>query len=537
MMPVPSVATILREHVSLSTSCIDRLYLNGYVPKLQTSGQLCAFLCDHLGNRIASPAAFRPLHDRFVQDITVFARRHLVPIVQFERGQRKDDVAARYRGRFQAAEGVVFIGVAQERQFSFKATKRITPPRAVHFSFSRQSVAVNHYYFYLHDADWGPAFIKVGTYLPYPVRVCLNGNEWLKQQLHKEAIPFDSLDNGFLWCADPERLEELADSLSPADVQAFFDRWLDLLPWPLTPADRAAGYRHRLSIWQLEMSLTQVFTTPIYGRHFFEAVIRDNLDLGRPDRVSLLFPTRFTRRTPPPDLGYKTRVITYGVAPSLHVEFKHSHVKQYFKEQRALRTETTINDPLDFQRTKGLDTLPHLRTIGRRINAKLLDAERVADGVIPAPSFFERLQLPTLSPTGQRVSALRFGDPRAQALFGALSRFSHLPSGFRNADLRPVVAALLSRELTTYSAGAMTYDLRRLRLHGVIRRIPRTLRYTLTLEGTRAALLYTTLYRRLRRPSASAQASPPALPSALDAALHQLDTVLRDLWSKTKLAA
>jgi hypothetical protein len=534
-MPSPNVATILRDHVSLSTSCIDRLYLNGYVPRLQSTGQLCAFLCEHLGNRIASPAAFRPLHDRFVQAITAFADHHLVPVVQFERGQRKDDVAAQYRARYQAAEGVVFIGVAQERQFSFKATKHIVPPHAVHFAFSRQSVAVNQYYFYLQDAEWGPAFIKVGTYVPYPVRVCLNGNEWLKQQLLREAIPFDSLDNGFLWCADPDRLQQLADSLSPADVQAFFDRWLEYLPWPLTSADRAAGYRHRLSIWQLEMSLTQVFTTPVYGRYFFEAVIRDNLDLGRPDRVSLLFPTRLRRNTPPPELGYKTRVITYGVAPSLHVDFKHSHVKQYFKKQRALRTETTINDPLDFQRTKGLDTLPHLRTVGRQINAKLLEVERVADGALPAPTFFEHLQLPTRSPSGQRVSALRFGDPRVQALFGALCRFSHLPDGFRNRDLRPLVAALLGRELASYTAGAMTYDLRRLRLHGVIRRAPRTLRYTLTASGMRAAFLYTTLYRCLRRPHRSDRA--PQLPSRLDAALHQLDTALQELWRSPKPAA
>ena len=121
-MPSPNIATILRHHVSLSTSCIDRLYLNGYVPKLQSTGQLCAFLCDHLGNQIASPAAFRPLHDRSVQAITAFAEQHLVPVIQFERGHRKDDVAAQYRARHHAPEGVVFIGVAQERQFSFKAT-------------------------------------------------------------------------------------------------------------------------------------------------------------------------------------------------------------------------------------------------------------------------------------------------------------------------------------------------------------------------------------------------------------------------------
>jgi hypothetical protein len=537
MMPSLNVATILRDHVSLSTSCIDRLYLNGYVPKLQSSGQLCAFLCDHLGNRIASPAAFRPLHDRFVQAVASFADQHRVPVVQFERGQRKDDLAGQYRAQSHTGEGVVFVGIAQERQFSFKATKHMVTPKTVHFSFSRQAVAVNHYYFYLQDAEWGPAFIKVGTYMPYPVRVCLNGHEWLKQQLFKEAIPFDSLDNGFLWCADPDRLQQLADSLSPVDVQAFFDRWLERLPWPLTPADRAAGYRHRLSIWQLEMSLTQVFTTPVYGRQFFEAVIRNNLDLGRPDRVSLLFPTRLQRNTPPPGLGYKTRVITRGVAPSLHVEFKHSHVKQYFKEERALRTETTINDPLDFQRTKGLQTLPHLRTIGRQSNAKLLEIERVADGVLPGPSFFERLQVPALSPTGQRVTALRFGDPRVHALFGALCRFSHLPDGFRHRDLRPLVAALLGRPLTSYTAGAMTYDLRRLRLHGVIQRAPRTLRYTLTRSGVRAVFLYTTLYRRLGRLTASQRAYRSEFPSRLDAALQQLDTVLQELWSATKPAA
>jgi hypothetical protein len=143
-MPSPSVATILRDHVSLSTSCIDRLYLNGYVPRLQTSGQVCVFLENHLGNRIASPAAIRPNHDRFVQDVVAFANRHLVPIVQFERRQRKDDLAARYRSRFQADEGVVFIGIAQERQFSFKATS--TSPHHTPYAFrsyARRSLSIS----------------------------------------------------------------------------------------------------------------------------------------------------------------------------------------------------------------------------------------------------------------------------------------------------------------------------------------------------------------------------------------------------------
>ena len=280
-----------------------------------------------------------------------------------------------------------------------------------------------------------------------------------------------------------------------------------------------------------------MFTTPVYGRHFFEAVIRDNLDLGRPDRVSLLFPTRLTRRTPPPDLGYKTRVITRGVAPSLHVEYKHSHVKQYFKLERALRTETTINDPLDFQRTKGVETLPNLRAVGQQINTRLLEVERVADGALPSPSLFDRLQQPTVSPTGQRVSALHFGDQRVHALFGALCRFSHLPDGFRHRDLRPLVAALLGRELATYSAGAMTYDLRRLRLHGIIERAPGTQRYTLTPNGARAAFFYTALLRRFRQLPTTHEASADHLPAPLRAALNHLDSALQQLWTPATHAA
>ena len=331
----PNVAELIRDHVSLSNTCIDRLYINGYVPTLQTSGQLCYFLREHLKNPIPSPALFRPLHDRFVRCIERLVQRQDIPLVHFKRGQRKDDIANEYRADFKKHEGLVFVGVAQEKMSSFKARKAAGRGGGVSFDFSRQPVAVNHFYFYVHDREWGPAFIKVGTYLPYPVKLCLNGHEWAKQQLGRHNIAFESLDNGFLSCEHPERLQEICDALSGQDVQCFFDRWSRLLPWPLTPVDRAAGFGHRLSIWQCEVSCTQVFERPVQGRYFFEGVIRDNIDLGRPDRVSLLFPSRHNRRTPPPPRGYRTRVITAGVNPSLHIEYKRSHVKQYFKEERA----------------------------------------------------------------------------------------------------------------------------------------------------------------------------------------------------------
>lgn len=537
-MASPSLCTILRDHVTLSITSFDRLYLNAYVPTLQTSGHLVTFLREQLGASIPSPALFTPLRERFVAGVHALVDRLGIPLVHFVRKQRKDDVAAWYRARFTAEEGVVFVGVAQEKASSFRATKRRGPQGQVWFDFARQPVAVNHYYFYLQDREWGPAFIKVGTYLPYPVRVCLNAHEWAKQQVRKEGLAFTALDNGFRWCADPVRLQQLCDALGPADVQAFFDRWVGRLPWPLTAADRLAGYRHKLSLWQVEVSQTQVFAEPSWGRRFFEGVIRENLDLGRPERVCLAFPTKLTRATPAPRFGYRTRVITRGVAPSLHVDFKKSHVKQYFKEGWALRTETTFNDPTDVQPTKALETLPHLREVGHQINARLLETERLSlTTAAPTAALVDRVQQP-VGTGARRVPALRLGDARVLALLQALCQVAPRPNGFRHRELRPLVAGLLGRDLDQYSAGAMTYDLRRLRLHGLIERGPHSFRYTVTTDGLHLAFGLSRIYARLLQPRWDALLAPATdLPAPLREALVRLDTALRFLQPPTTPAA
>ena len=517
--------------MSLSIACVDRLYLNGYVPLLQAPGQISTFCRQQLNAPIASPALFRPLLERFTHAVDPFAEQHNVPIIDFSRDQKKDAVATEHRAHFTAKDGVVFIGIAQEKASSFKGYKDTTHP-GVSFTFSRQPVFVNQLYFYLQDREWGPAFIKIGTYLPYPVRVCLNAHEWAKQQARRQGLAFESVDNGFRWCADPARLQRICDRLGPTDVQRFFDRWRPRLPWPLTKADRAAGYRHRLTIWQLEVSLTQVFDAPLYGRQFFETLIGDNLDLGRPQRINLLFPTRLTRRTPPPRGGYHTRVITTGVAPSLHIAYNHTDIKQYFKEGLALRTETTINDAKDFQPTKALSTFEHLRTIGQQINNRLLDAERLNHAYSLKPSRFERLQQPIVM-GNRRVSALRFGDLRVHALLQAISHFSVVPEGFQNRDLRPLVAALLGRPLEAYSRGAMTYDLRRLRLHGLIQRMPRSHRYMVTLDGWQVAGFYNTLYHHILRPGWAVLADPStSTPDPIAKAVRHLADTTRAVFQQ-----
>jgi hypothetical protein len=521
---MPDINELLRDHVTLEVECIDRLYLNGYIPILQTGGQLVNFLMGCRGHAIPSPALLGKITDSFRADVKKFAATHGIPVLKFEHGQRKDDIANKLRAKRGVRDEVVFVGVAQEKARAFSGRKR-TKKGYVGFDYQRdKSVYVNHYYFYLDDEDFGPAFIKVCSYAPWGIKVCLNGNEWAKRQLDKSGINYESLDNGFLKCYEPEKLQEVCDSLGPEQIDRFFRKWLDRLPLPLSPRDRALGYDWQLSIWQMEVSLTQVFDRPLRGREFFEEVIRDNLDLGRPDRVALIFDRKIIKKTPG---RFRTRVIQEGVHPSLHIEYKKFHLKQYFKEGRALRTEGTFNDPKDFGVNKGLRNFPYLQQLGRRINRRLLDVQRVSYNCGMSDESIQKVVQPTVTEDGQRAPGLKFGDPRVMALFLALTLFTNLVNGFRNRDLRPLVADLLDTDSYSYSAGQMTYDLRRLRLKGLIHRPQGTNKYFLTPYGWKVARLFSRLEARVFRPAMTAFGySPAALPPGLLTALKKVDTQL-----------
>jgi hypothetical protein len=124
---MPKVTELITEHVTLTVDCVDRLYLNAYMPRLQSEGAVVAFL-RHRGHAIPSPALFWQNTDAFKAGLRVWAERHGIPLIEFREGKRKDDVAQRYRDRFGKREGVVCVGIAQERAKASAATS--TSPTA-----------------------------------------------------------------------------------------------------------------------------------------------------------------------------------------------------------------------------------------------------------------------------------------------------------------------------------------------------------------------------------------------------------------------
>jgi hypothetical protein len=497
-MSVPRTVTeVIRRHVTLEVEGIDRMYLNVYQPRLQCEGQVAAFFRSHRGHTFASSALMDPMSKAFIAAVESFVQENQIPLLTFAKGQRKDDVALEHRARFQGTEGILFVGKAQEKTPVFRTEKRKNPKTGQAYPWIVRSTAmVNHFYFYGIDADFGPFFLKFCTYFPYNAKLCINGHEYVKRQLAKEGIAFEALDNGILSCADPRRLQQLCDGLSGAKIEALLRKWLARLPHPFTDQDRKAGYRYDVSILQAEFSLTQVLDRPLSGRIFFEEVIRENLDLGRPDQVQLIFGRRVTRQTPG---RFRTRVLTEGVTPSLHIDYKRSRIKQYHKEGRALRTETTINDARDFRLGKRLINLPALRQVGFQANRRLLDVQTISQDCALGEDAFRRVNEPVVV-AGQRASALRFADGAVQALLSALLVFRLLPRGFSNRDLRDHWAPLLGKAPEALTPGQMSYHLRRLRLHGLIERIPKTHRYRVTDSGWRTALFCTRTYNRILRP-------------------------------------
>ena len=376
-MSIPqSVSEILDHHVTFQLECIDRMYLNVYVPMLQCESGVAKFFRFHRGHQFASSALMDPITKAFVASMGQFSKEHQIPMVPFQKGQRKDDVMKAHLARFEKPEGVVFIGKAQEKTPVFRTEKRRNPDTGHTYPWIvRSSAMVNHFYCYCVDREFGPFFLKFCSYFPYNAKLCLNGHEYAKCQLRKEGIGFQALDNGFVSCEDRDRLQTICEQMGPEEIDALLRRWLARLPHPFTPQDREAGYRYDLSILQAEFSLTQILDRPLSGRMLFEEIIRENLDLGRPDMVQLIFDRRVTKRTPG---RFRTRVRTDGVIPSLPIDYKNSRIQQYFKQvpevrEVGARTETTIHNTRDFSIGKRLCNLPALRQVGFSANRRVLE--------------------------------------------------------------------------------------------------------------------------------------------------------------------
>ncbi len=321
------------------------------------------------------------------------------------------------------------------------------------------------YYFYVLDADFGPGFIKICTYFPYPAKVWLNGHEWAKRQARRAGIVFSRAR---------ERLRLLCrPGWPPSDLRPLLPcRHRELLR-PLDQGDPDAVHQtptRRPATSSSSPCARSRSPAPSSSTTLAEPEASSSRSCKTTSASAA--PMRSTPSSGATSRGrttaqpFATRVFSAGTEVKMDFRYKHSRVKQYLKEGRALRIETVINKPSDIGVLARLEHLGELVDKARQVNDRLLMIERAGQGCAIGSALFERIHQPYVR-EGQRTGAFRFGDQRAMALAGSLCLVVHAVTGFTNKSLRGQVAGLLGKD---YSSSQMSYDLRRLRLHGLIAR-------------------------------------------------------------------
>lgn len=497
-----SAAQVLSGHVTLEIRCIDRILLTFRQPRLQYGKGIHGFFCHHRGNQFVSSALMLPMTEAFAADIHHYIAARGLDLVRFAKGESKDQIAKGYLAGRNGGEQILFAGVAQEKTRIWRTRQRTGKTTGRPYPWLCQEQAmVNHWYFYGFDADFGPFYIKFCGYFPFTGQIYLNGHEYAMRQCAKAGIAFTALDNAFGSTADPAAVQRICDGLTDQEIYRFAGKWLARLPHPFTPADEQADYRWQLSVQQVEFSTTMALDRPVSGRIFFEQLIRDNIDIGRPDKVNIVFGRLIRLRGKNPTPGsFRTQVITSGVCPYLYLYYKKTQARQYLKEGRALRTETTINQPRDFKIGKELTNLAALAEVGYTANRRLLDAECISHDPAAGAAALDALTSPVISPACTYIPGMRFTSHRVQALLSACCALALRPAGFTSRDLRHYLAPQLGKTAEDMTSGQISYDLRRLRAHQIIQRIPHSRSYQVTPEGLSIALFLTRVTQRFLIP-------------------------------------
>jgi hypothetical protein len=481
-------------------SCFDRILLRGAIPVFHSLGMVVNFLKGHRQAQALTPAYFRQISTDFHQVVTTQAQQQGIAIVEPPRDVRRADWVEPYFRELGTRPGVAVILKATERARVIVSY----PQQGNHLDWAWRYVKV--YYVYQQDPALGRLFLRLCPYFPFPLTACVNGHEWLAQQLRGEGIAFRQRANAFTDCDDPPRLQALADAFGPAHLrqalEPLLEQWLPFF----TPAERAQGYQHQWYMAQMEYCHNLVFHERARAARLFDRLLDLNRTIGSPERLAVIFAR--------PSFHADTRTaqtevkITRLRLPVLNTGFQQTSLKQYLKEGAVLRTETSCFQLQDLSLPKEISNLPKVRDVFTRSNERYLTAQQDVLSTYVDRGQLRALAQPTVSASGRRTPGLRLDDPRLLALLQALTCLVHLvgQGTFKTAQLLGDMQRYLERP--EYRLSQLRYDLGKLRGKGLVIRLPGTQRYQLTAEGYRLAVLYEKLYQRFYAPLTAGVLTP-----------------------------
>lgn len=483
-----------RDHVRFGYSCFDRILCRAAIQAFQHPGGIACFLRQHGQGKAITPHFLRTISSAYHGWLMEKAVQRGVPVVEppTDPQVRREDWVEPYYQQLGQRCGTAVILQCRERARVVISL----PSQGNHLELAWRFV--NLYYFYRHDPECGRLFLRLCPYFPFIGEVCLNGHEWLARQMDREGIAYDKSENAFLDCANPQRLQELADAFDAQDMLQALHRGLEDWLAFFTPAEKDQGYRHHLYVAQVEYCHNLIFYKQAALNRLFERLLDHNRSLGRPEKLACIFGRSSFR---PDTRTGETRVkITSRRTQVVSSRFKTTSVKQYIRDNVLLRTESASYQLQDLSLRKNVHELPRIREVLAKANERYLEVQQ--DVLVSSldRGQLEQLRRPSLSPSGRRIPGMHCDDRRLMAVLQALLSFVHLVGKgcFRTASLLADVQRALDRP--DYRLSQLRYDLGKLRGKNLLSRIPRTQSYQLTAEGYRVAILYCKLYHRLYAP-------------------------------------
>lgn len=488
--------------IRFAYSCFDRILFNVFVPAWQCAAALVGLLTKRRNVTAISRVYLRGVsqdYTRFVEDM---ASRQHIPIVQPPRHVRREEWVTPFYRRLKGQPGIAVI--LKSREGARVAVSYATRSGGHHIELCQRFV--NQFYFYIQDAEFGRLFIRMCPYLPFNARLLINGHEWLACQMRRAGIRYRQQGNAFLACSDPTRLQALADSFSAQPIIALAQRWFKRIAPPLMDPDgQRAGRDYRLFFSQTEFCTNLIFRRRAALDRLAERLLDNNRNIGRPDKLAVIFGRRISRRTRG---GFQTHIADHHLGnPVIRTNYKDQSIKQYARDHLLLRTEETCYNTRELGIGKALENLPEVRRTLNDINERYLDVQQDVMETFLDRGQLETLTRPSRSSGGRRIAGLKLYDPRQLAVMRALTGFANLANqdSFRMRDLLPTVTQPLGSD---YTLSKLRYDLGKLRAKGLIVRIPKSHRYRLTPEGFRVCILFLKLADRLYKPLVAGSLRP-----------------------------
>jgi hypothetical protein len=503
-----------KDSIRFAYRCFDRILLNGLIQPFQQPERVIGFFNSYRNQYPVSRDVLHEIASQFQNWVVNRSQKWGAPILETPEG-RRDEFVDPYFRRAQPDQVVAILKAREPARIMIAIGNK--KENRWHLQIAQRWVI--QYNFYVNDKQWGRMFVRVCPYLPFSARVCLNQHHWLANRMRQEGIDFRQCSNAFVKCGNPERLQQLSDSLTSKDLLTCGQKWLAYFtPFFRESERRQAGCQHRLFFAQVEYCDNLLFSRRTALDRMGERLLDANRTIGQPNKITVIFGRKVTRQ-----YRGKLQTVIEDINlpnPVIRSHYGNGFIKQYVRDHLMLRTETATNNVNDYGVKKAVENLPKLRERLASINDNYLNIQQDILETFVDRGQLRQLAAATILPNGKRIPGLKLDHPRQLALMHALVRFANIAARntFSTSELHVPTAEALGCSHSEYTLSSLRYDLSKLRAKGLVEKIPRSRRYRLLPQGYSICLLFLKLFERVYAPLTAGLLRP----FSPDAKMHHL---------------